>query len=99
MLVIDLSGVESMGLSDLRALWPYVQAAVLEVALQYTGCCKRLFIARPPRGDTQTALRLQIEARSCPPCPHLLEFKHFHPKKIEYPQKNFTHLEFNLENL
>ena len=46
--MIDCAGL-NIGFIELHALWPYIQAAVLEVALKYSGCCKRLFITRPPR--------------------------------------------------
>ena len=47
--IIDFGGVDGMGLKELREGWPYLKEAAVDVALNYGGCCARIYVARPPR--------------------------------------------------
>lgn len=45
-LVMDCADL-ALGFSEAREVWPFVKAAVVQVALQYAGCCRRVCAPRP----------------------------------------------------
>lgn len=46
--IIDFEGL-NVSLSEIQASWPYLKEATVAVALNYGGCCNRIYVARPPR--------------------------------------------------
>ena len=46
--IVDFEGVD-VGLTELLKSWPYIKEAAITVALNYGGCCARMYAARPFR--------------------------------------------------
>lgn len=47
--VLDLGGMESMGVREALAGYPFIKASIITIALHYSGAMRRVYVARPPR--------------------------------------------------